>query len=99
MFLETKEMRGDQLAQERAILLASKANPNGLTVTEIGISPGSATNVWVMRKLSFNLVEDLTAIIRLANHALKIFEKIDPELLKLGQNNSSWALFFLLFLN
>jgi len=35
----------------------------------------------------------------MANHPLKIFEKIDPELLKLGQNTSSLALFFLLFLN
>jgi len=35
--------------------------PDGYT---IGISPGSATNAWVMGKLNFNLVEDLTANIR-----------------------------------
>jgi len=35
--------------------------PDGYTT---GISPGSATNAWVMGKLNFNLVEDLTPIIR-----------------------------------
>ena len=35
--------------------------PDGYT---IGISPGSATNAWVMGKLNFNLLEDLTPIIR-----------------------------------
>ena len=35
--------------------------PDGYT---IGISPGSATNAWVMGKLNFSLLEDLTPIIR-----------------------------------
>jgi len=35
--------------------------PDGYT---IGISPGSATNAWVMGKLNFSLLEDLTPITR-----------------------------------